>query len=528
MFKLKNLILFNARGFAGLTALLLAATIAYIASLYFGLRQYPGYDASPMVNEAYRIYLGQKANIDFFSPFPPLFSWVSSFAIELLGPYWYSFSVVGAIFATLASVIIFQELRKPIGSLLSFFVAIYAFVATGLFVGFWWHGTTTTLVTVIFFSVLANYPQERSNIYFHVKVLVIGAMLFLLKPNIALPALLCGYLWLALPNKLGGFGSVRISFLQIGLTALTAFLFCKYLINLDPVSYIQNVIEISKIRSDSIKILEPTPIRQYLLNVSIIDFLLILGPLVIVLMNRGFRNYFLTQQDFCKKKEKSRSFIFIAFASVISGVAGIITNGDFPITSYPLIIFGFALIIARDFDISMPTRPLLMIIFGLWLVAIVHAAQMGFFRDRVLGAGYKQFWEEPIFLSRINEGFFKNAEIGPTLIQFMEESKSIIEKYKPKKVFFGPRVEFGYAAFALDPAKNIPLWFDPTAAWLPSESSDLAMKWINSDFEMLIFHRMDVTYMPNEIIEFINKNYRFVSGDEFFKEAGVWIKNFQN
>ena len=74
-------------------------------------------------------------------------------------------------------------------------------------------------------------------------------------------------------------------------------------------------------------------------------------------------------------------------------------------------------------------------------------------------------------------------------------------------IFFGPRMEFSYAAFHLQSPKYLPIWWDPGAAFAQSQESKYVDSWEQHRFGTLIFYKNDFIYYPPRLAALLDHMY---------------------
>ena len=161
------------------------------------------------------------------------------------------------------------------------------------------------------------------------------------------------------------------------------------------------------------------------------------------------------------------------------------------------------------------------------ILAWISAAD-GMERARVFTTGPKLFWEPQERLARIDGGFFDGMAAGPILAGFLREAGAATAALRPKHAFFGPRVEFGYASFGLEPPAGVPLWMDPAAAWPQGDEQRMAALFAKGELEVLFFldaRRHDVTYMPRPVLDEIVRRYVNVTGMFGFEHCTVLVRH---
>jgi hypothetical protein len=122
----------------------------------------------------------------------------------------------------------------------------------------------------------------------------------------------------------------------------------------------------------------------------------------------------------------------------------------------------------------------------------------------------------------VRAGFFAGLRAGPGLVRVLDEMREALQAYPAERVFFGRRIEFGYAAFGRQPRRGLPVYWDPGDQFPLRDDPRVAAAFEAADFELLIFLRNDYTRMPGEVMERIHGEFHEVpAGDELT----VYVRN---
>ena len=116
-------------------------------------------------------------------------------------------------------------------------------------------------------------------------------------------------------------------------------------------------------------------------------------------------------------------------------------------------------------------------------------------RLRVRGVGEGAFFES-VQTQKIPGGFFAGMHTGPRLPKVTGQIVQALEKYPSASVFFGPRMEFSYAAFNRQPPKGLPIWWHPGSSFALSDLPAISHSLETDDFDLMIFLKNDCTRMP--------------------------------
>ena len=466
----------------------ITAAFGFIISLHYGLDQYPGYDASPMVNLADRILHYQRAPSEFFLPFPPLFSMGAWGAFFLFGEYWRSLCVMGALFYTLSSCVFFVFVYKYLEDfILSFVLTLVFYLSTAITYGFWWHTPISSIIAAISIFLVITYKGEPVT---RVMILITLVLLAFSKPNFALFILPIGYIFCIKSHN-----KIR-DVVHLILVFSVAWCLLSRLSGQSILDYARSIMGIIPKRSMVISSIFNEPFLPGL-------FPCIFTSCIVFFSNKT------TYLNLINRYKLLLTLFLVIY------VYCLISNNDMYEASIPIFLSFIAISIKyTECDKKLLVTPL--------VIAALFIAINGITRERVRLAGPYLFWEPSGNSVMVRDGFFKDSVIGENLFNFNMDFVHIIENYKSEKVFFGPRVEFGYAAFHLPPPVNTPLWFDRKEAWPINGESSVLRSFVKNKFDLLIFYRGDVTDFSYNMISYINHNYH-KEGD--YKYALLLVKN---
>jgi hypothetical protein len=107
------------------------------------------------------------------------------------------------------------------------------------------------------------------------------------------------------------------------------------------------------------------------------------------------------------------------------------------------------------------------------------------------------------------------------LIAVLQQVEDALDRYPSNKVFFGPRMEFSYAAFRREPPRGLPIWWHPGSSFAISDMVGVLHALENGDFDLLIFLKDDHTRMPLAALEHKLISYDRVPG---FSDLDVYVR----
>lgn len=157
---------------------------------------------------------------------------------------------------------------------------------------------------------------------------------------------------------------------------------------------------------------------------------------------------------------------------------------------------------------------------GIWGIAVTAER----WRVRTIGAG--MFYEDVTLGKPLSAPpFFEGMIVGPRLAAVLNDISKVLrnpsvvgltnvsDEELKSSVFFGPRVEFGYAAFNKIPRRGLLLWW-PGTGEMPQEKIDQAVAEFERWNPRLCFFWtteagfVDSTFMPQELMIFLRDHYR--------------------
>ena len=192
---------FNTRWRAAYTVGALATACGFLSVfiIYFGNRQFGGWDFSILIDSGWRQILGQRPYTDFISPNPPGFNLGIKYAFQLFGVDWNAQLYFTAIFASVSFLWSYWLLSKLTGSrIASFGMALAIQCAVDLPLCFWWYNNSVSIVATVFFLSCLSYAQRPSSCAARFSYFVSLTVLALMKPNIAGLVGICGITFLAI------------------------------------------------------------------------------------------------------------------------------------------------------------------------------------------------------------------------------------------------------------------------------------------------------------------------------------------
>jgi hypothetical protein len=97
--------------------------------------------------------------------------------------------------------------------------------------------------------------------------------------------------------------------------------------------------------------------------------------------------------------------------------------------------------------------------------------------------------------------------VSPVFVTVLEELESTLERYPERNIYFGPRMQWAYAAFGVPSLAAQPLQWNPGVDFPPDAAPMYLQRWSDARFDTLIFFKNDFTYFSPEFLSAIATNY---------------------
>ncbi len=513
----------QARGPVALAYLVLA--VGMLAwHRHFGFIDYGGQDGGTLVLTAWAVAHGSIPYLDLPNPLPPLFFLAPGLAFVVGGASWSSLNWLLCVFALLSFTWSFLLLsRISCQPWLALFYAVAFQGVTLLPLSWWWYNQTTDLIALL--AMLSGYglaraPKDR---VYAASLGCAVTLLMLSKINTAAPVCLFLVVILLLrpATRLPALAALAGAALVDGLLLL--------ILRISPFAYLQLLREFSvRVSSGS---------WTYYCAISSLPAEHLLGIQLVVIVTLVAGGLIWAQDDAARKRDLT---LWLGMALVTSCIQ-IATNNDFKTidTLYPLMLIALALP-------GVKRRPPLYLWGSIGLICTLFLLGLGLAfgltRARVFSMGAGLFGEGTPPTHVIQDpAFFRGLETEDRLFRVLEQIGHVVQaptaSSSHSKFFFGPRLEFGYAAYDQPFPKGLPLWWEKVPSshlggqypmglvssdflvgpsrWLPDDApfDPRVQRFIDEQFTTCIFVRgfsriADMTFMPPNLRGYIYEHYR--------------------
>lgn len=485
---------------------LLTLTISLVVH-WCGMRQFGGFDHSVLIDYGWRLMSGERPFLDFPLTVPIGFFLGSYYAFLAFGVYWQSLVDAFAIFGVVTflwSLWLLDDLIKERWLRLVFAFALQALCIIP--VSYWWYNPLTTMAGVIY--VLSAYVWLRrpgsgaASLSYFFALVLLAAM----KPNVA------GCLILLTTVVLLTSREHRV---PVSICSCLAFLAFSLWLQLHGINLFDCLRSYSSVSGRAFQL---GPSVENLTNaetrVSLAVLALVLLPLAACIAT-GRR--LLTQWR----------TVALGLACILGALSNFVTAGESKLLDLGMILVGVAIVLkacgAWSEGPSAPAHAAgKLAAHYLTFIAVALSGAgiaVGMTRHRVRGIGMDTFFEHQLADEPFTAGFFRGLRSGRIFKEVYSQVESIVSQSPEKAMFFGPRMEWSYAAFRLPSPSGFPVWWHPGTSFSLVDQSNYIRSLIQARHDLLIFLKGDLTYYSPAFINVIKAHY---SEDGSFSRLAIF------
>jgi len=520
-----------------------AAVFIVLFILHYGMHQIGGFDQSHLVDASWRLIQGQKAYVDFPYTMPISYFLGGKFAFQWFGAYWRSFVDIMALFAVLTfawSLFLLAQLFGRSWTTLLWATAMQIF--SPMMASYITYNPITAMAAVLY-TLSATYwlrrPSEKAAMASYGVALLLMATM---KPNVAgilipgisvilffSPAhrwkvvgvsfsafiLFCIFLWinhLTLSGMLAGYLSVA----QRGASLE------PFLIDLDPLEKSMAMLMLLSILVPAVLALSLRSKTQRSLVAWIPAIAMFIGYLIFVANHQnkpvGEATIFVpVAMALIMGRKNLRSIsVWIPTFVLLAGLYGFITNSEQKLVDMPPVLCAAILLAAelRSLAFSGEGQVFQMPIWWnryLALACVVLSATglaQGVARDRTQSIGPVQFFEWDDSRHVIADGVFKGVHCGDVLNEVVNEETEVLRREPSSNVWFGPRMQWGYANFKFQSPSNEPIiWDGGRTMYAKSKEEYYFNNFLQHRHPLLILFKNDVTFLSQDEVQRMAQQY---------------------
>ncbi len=507
--------------------------------LHYGFICFQGMDGGVLINSAWQQYKGAIPYRDFDTSMPPLFLLGAGWAFKIMGPTWLSLTVLVCIFSSLTFVWMFFLFWKMTEhSWTSLILSLSIQCLTLLPTSWWWYNAMTAVMEALFFGSMCALLVRPADLTVRCSFIASEALLGLSKENMAGVLIPLSLLFLVFQKDLRTFAlkaTLMAFVLDVGFLALNRITLPDLLFN-----YLNGPTG----RLTSLWMWMANAMYFYVdyeKQTSLV-LLAFLTPAVCIgiLQGQSPQHYF---------RVKVWALFYIASITMVIGFG---TNNNRKAEEAVCLVILIPFIarhlpcpqrIGRAAHVFACTLLFVMSVEGLWF---------GYSRRNFLEPGTVSYsLPEPLLTLRAPP-LFEGLEVSTVLqVALQDMDKALRDNgvlgNRPKKVFFGPFIDFSYAVFNLsvEPGlpiwwervpsshhgekypfgNDMPLWISEPSRWIPAgEKLDFRVQnFINAKFDLCLFLRgpeglPEMDYMPADLRAELYENYQL----EYLRRIAVF------
>jgi len=476
-------------------------SVTFLSFLIFGLtwwcgmRQFGGFDQSMVIDFGWRLYSGQQPYSDFPTTVPPSFFLVPYYAFSLFSVRWQSLILIFAAFGFVTfwwSLWLISQLYERRRDQVVLAVALQALCLIP--VSYWWYNPTTATSGVVFALSASLFMKRPFSGAAQVSYTLALIILLTMKPNVA------GLLILPITAILLSSREHMATALAMSSIAIVAVVLWLRLHGIDVNDIITSYRDVSA---------RGLMVGQFFIDATILEILASLLALIVVLIPIVI----------CVLRRRSPlekwQLVGIGGTCAVAGVNSFVTAGETKVVDLGIVLFGVAMVChARNaFRVNSTDGAVFLsrslggyVMAGAIVLSCIGIA-VGVTRHRVLGIGIDRFFEYAMEKDAFDEGFFDGLRTGVIFKDTYAQVQSVVSHSTNQQIYFGPRMQWAYAAFGQMSPPHQPVWWQAGVAFSEKEEGTYVNRFIAARYDTLVFLKDDMTYYPATLRNAILDNY---------------------
>jgi hypothetical protein len=460
----------------------------------FGARQFGGFDQSVLIETTNRVLAGDVPYHDFFTGAPVGFVLFAKLAARALGMEWATFTRLLAAYAAATTALqawcLVRAGERFERALL--LCAATMFLAA-VSVGYWWYNTQSSLAASTFVAasyLLVRRPSERTHwVAFSASL----ALTALSKPNAAAMFIVVGCVWVLAATR---------AWRRFALAVAAAATACAALLathGIRPDYVVRSYLAVSgRALPSAARFAKDQP--TVMVAAASVAMLLVATPLVVVFL-RTYRT----------STARGRADLAACASFATASFYVFFTNGEPKWTDLPLLLVPAA-VAAWSAGDDRAVRAARALVSVACVLGIVTGGALGATRYRVRCIG--AFYEDAPLQVLDHPAFFRGMHASPSFARTLGDVQTVLDVSEGKRLFFGPRMEFAYAAFGVPSPRELPVYWHPGISYDHADDEAIAATFMRLRFDAAVFLRADFTHMPRPLLRALNANYtRFDDGE---------------
>lgn len=468
-----------------------ACILAYVSYLC-GMRQFNGYDSTIMIDMAWRIYCGQHACADFPATVPACLYLGAAVAFKVFGVFWSSLVKINCVYIVICTVWISYLLRFLLRDFwLSLMTAVACVGSSLVYMSNWWYNPVTAAATCVYVAAVLAFVQYPDTRWVQASMLLALFAEAFTKPNIAFPMILGGLI-VALMKK-----ETRVRFIALSAAAFILLWIVLASFGVSLAGLLTSYLKVGGVRLSS-------TMRTFMLpNTDGFDKVYIVLQIAAAL---AVAAYLLVRAS------KSRQILVFGIIVILTTIDACLLNTDVKATE---LTFCLLLIVYLGHQTLKDLRWIWMTL-GLFTSCFLTGACT---RELVSYGGIGTFYED-LLRGPVEMPFLKGMNAGHNLQFAASIMNEVVTKNPNSKIWFGPRLQWAYAAYGLKEKPNDqPVWWEPGLSFALSEEQMYIKRWEDAHYDILVF--MDLANINPQMVSYIEHHYHIAYQSPMDQYAGL-------
>jgi hypothetical protein len=506
---------------------------------HFGMQQFGGYDSSNTIDSSWRLIHGQIAYQDFPFTLPVGYTLGGKWAFQLFGVRWASFIYMTAMFAIpsfLWSLWLFERLFGRSLTVLLWAASMQIF--SMMMASIWVYNPMTQMAAVIF-ALSAVWWLKKPKLYAPAYSYLISLLLLAtMKPNIA------GILAIGVSAIFFPVRNIRPMAIGASMMAFLFFLWITTANNLNFFGTLSGFLSVAHRGASLAPFMNDLDATEKCCGLLILAVILVPAMTAIaqgyaftpkrtrwlpaIAMLAGLCLFILTGENkligettiflpvllaVCLGRRAlappNNPAIWISLCLLLAGLYGFVTDSEQKLTDMPTILCVAILIIWQFKGFAVGSN-----LPGVWnryiAFACIALSALGIAQaiahDRCQSSGPVQFFE---FNDSevIDDGFFKGLRCGRVFKETLRETANALAWQPATNVWFGPRMQWGYAAFNKPSPLHEPVIWDPNTMFDSAKEKTYFQNFLTARHDLLILFKNDLSNYTDDEVHQIERRY---------------------
>lgn len=508
--------------------------------LHYGMQQIGGFDDASLIETGWRLYKGQKAYVDFPLTTPVSYVLGSVWAFQWFGVNWRAIIDMMALFAAPTFLWSLFLMAQVFGrNWMSLLLALTVQIISPMMAAYWTYNPITAVAAVLYMLSATYWLRRPADKLALISYAAALALMATMKPNVAgivivgiTAALFCSpahrwkLVWISLgaaafdlallyanhlsfPGMIEGYRSVanRVSTLM------------PYLGKLSPREVGLAMLILTSILLPAVLLLARG--RDATLSPFALVPALVLAAGYGLFLARGQQRFVAVSAVFVPlglavgigHRSLRAPGPWIPIVTLLSGVYGFLSNSEQKLVDMPAVLVSAFLLTAElRGPAAAESGPILRLPLG-WnryfvlacMVFGVTGLAQGVARDRIRSIGPGRFFEYNA-QHTISGGFFKGVLCGDIFDEVLKEEANVLQQNPTADIWFGPRMQWGYAAFDKPSPLHEPVIWDPTM-YDRTKESFYFNNFLQNKHDLLILCKNDLSLYTRDEVRAIGQWY---------------------